>query len=210
MSINFVRCLMAEPSAPPISQVSVMNVDQLNAQQLPRQPQPPYYPAQSQLPVPPTMAEVQPPPPGLPPRPVDFSTQQSYDLAPPPPFRAAIPTSLPQLPQIPQPPQPPQPIGSIKEGSTPTKTDITTPPPISSQVPIPKKPPQMKKSTQPLHLLLLECCKEYITGNLTTKSEEDIKELLNDRKKLHADLQLYCTDVILTSARDRILNELDE
>ncbi|CAG8515682.1 2798_t:CDS:2 [Dentiscutata erythropus] len=184
MSINFFRNLMAEPSAPPISQVSVMNVDQLNAQQLPRQPQPPYYPAQSQLPVPPTMAEVQPPPPGLPPRPVDFSTQQSYDLAPPPPFRAA-------------------------EGST-TKTDITTPPPISTQVPIPKKPPQMKKSTQPLHLLLLECCKEYITGNLTTKSEEDVKELLNDRKKLHADLQLYCTDVILTSARDRILNELDD
>lgn len=198
---------MSEPSAPPISQVSVMNVDQLNAQQLPRQPQPPYYPAQTQLLAPPTMAEVQPPPPGLPPRPVDFGTQQSYDLAPPPPLRAAVPTSLPQLPQL---PQPPQPIGSVKEGSTLTKTDITTPPPISSQVPIPKKPPQMKKSTQPLHLLLLECCKEYITGNLATKSEEDIKELLNDRKKLHADLQLYCTDVILTSARDRILNELDE
>ncbi|CAG8583539.1 663_t:CDS:2 [Racocetra fulgida] len=102
---------MADPSTSPISQPSVMNVDQLSAQPLPRQPQPPYYPTQSQLPVPPTMAEVQPPPPGLSPRPVDF---------------------------------------------------------------------------------------------------KDIKELLNDRKKLHADLQLYCTDVVLTSARDRILNELDE
>ncbi|CAG8538181.1 24106_t:CDS:2 [Gigaspora rosea] len=81
------------------------------------------------------MAEVQPPPSGLPPCPVNFGTQQSYNLVPSPPLRAA-------------------------EGSTPTKTDITTPPPISSQVPISKKPPQMKKSTQPLHLLLLECCKE--------------------------------------------------
>ncbi|CAG8691715.1 8383_t:CDS:2 [Cetraspora pellucida] len=188
---------MADSSTSPISQPSVMNVDQLNAQPLPRQPQPPYYSTQSQLPAPPTMAEVQPPPPGLSPRPIDFSTQQSYDLTPPPQYRTPAPSMT-------------QAIGPVKEGSAPTKTDITSLPPIPSQVTIPKKPPQMKKSTQPLHLLLLECCKEYITGNLATKSEEDIKELLNDRKKLHADLQLYCTDVVLTSARDRILNELDE
>ncbi|CAG8729612.1 18891_t:CDS:2, partial [Gigaspora rosea] len=99
-------------------------------------------------------SEVQSPLPGLPPHPVNFGTQQSYDLVPPPPLRAAVPTSLLQLPQ------PPQPIGSAKEESTLTKTNITTPPPISSQVPIPKKPPQMKKSTQSLYLLFLESCKE--------------------------------------------------
>ncbi|RHZ87397.1 hypothetical protein Glove_36g19 [Diversispora epigaea] len=125
----------------------------------------------------------QPPPPGTTSRPSDF--QQNFDLTPPPQLRATTPSMIQTK--------------EVKPSSSNTAQNNTQ-----------KKPQPPKKSTQPLHLLLQECCKEYITGNLTTKSEEDTKELFNDRRKLHADLQLFCTDNVLTSARDRILNELDE
>ncbi|CAG8517673.1 10347_t:CDS:10 [Paraglomus occultum] len=73
-----------------------------------------------------------------------------------------------------------------------------------------KKLISSKKSNQPIHILLVECGKEYITGYLTKKSEEDTTVLFSDRKKLHADFKLYCNEIILKSARDRIINELDE
>ncbi|CAG8531806.1 17272_t:CDS:2 [Acaulospora morrowiae] len=169
------------------------------------QPQPPP-PGQAQIPLvsstpppgPPgqvmTTLNAQPPPPGVTSRSGDF--QQNFEMTPPPQLRAATPMI--------------HPLVSGKESLVPTKLP-TTPAVVTTPTNnIQKKQPQPKKSTQPLHLLVQECCKEYITGFLKTKSEEDTKELFNDRRKLHADLQLYCTDDVLTSARDRILNELDE
>ncbi|CAG8653800.1 13986_t:CDS:2, partial [Ambispora leptoticha] len=67
-----------------------------------------------------------------------------------------------------------------------------------------------RRPTQPLLLLLHECSKEYITGYLSKKTEEETTELFSDRKKLHADLKLFCNEIVVQTTRDRILQELDE
>ncbi|CAG8571370.1 4884_t:CDS:2 [Diversispora eburnea] len=178
------------------------------------------------------MSQIQPLPPGqtqaqiplipsTPPGPPGqvVSTTNITNVQPPPPGPVQV-SSIPNNAQPPPPGTTSQP-GDFQQNSPPPQLRATTPSMIqakevkssssnTAQNNTQKKPQPPKKSTQPLHLLLLECCKEYITGNLTTKSEEDTKELFNDRRKLHADLQLFCTDNVLTSARDRILNELDE
>ncbi|CAG8547806.1 9356_t:CDS:2, partial [Ambispora gerdemannii] len=56
------------------------------------------------------------------------------------------------------------------------------------------------------------CCytSAYITGYLSKKTEEETTELFSDRKKLHADLKLFCNEIVVQTTRDRILQELDE
>ncbi|CAJ0758347.1 1038_t:CDS:2 [Entrophospora sp. SA101] len=75
---------------------------------------------------------------------------------------------------------------------------------------LPKKPTSSSYSFQPLQLLLQECSKEYIILHLATKSEEEMKDLFGDRKKLFNDIQHYCTENVLSSARNKIFDQLDE
>ncbi|RUS19364.1 hypothetical protein BC937DRAFT_87593, partial [Endogone sp. FLAS-F59071] len=83
---------------------------------------------------------------------------------------------------------------------------------FSNQLPpqIPQVRRKPRRSTQPLHLLLQEGGREYVLISLTKKTEEEITELFQDKKKLHTDLRTFCTDSVLTAARDRLLPELDE
>ncbi|CAG8576320.1 17645_t:CDS:2 [Funneliformis caledonium] len=156
--------------------------------------------SQSQPPIP-GQVQLQPPPPGLTTpqqlltRPPEFIANK-IDATPPPQFHV---------------------IQANSNSSTITKVETSTmPKPVvvtstttQNHIQV-KKPPFSKKLLQPIYLLLRECLKEYITGHLTTKTEEDTKEIFNDRKKMHSDFQLYCTELVLESARDRILNELEE
>ncbi|GBB87215.1 hypothetical protein RclHR1_13650009 [Rhizophagus clarus] len=166
---------------------------------------PPEQKLQSQSqPPPPGQVQSQPPPPGLSTpqqlltRPPEFIANK-IDATPPPQFHVIQASSS---------------LLSTSKGETftsskPAVMTSTTPPTPTSQVSTPKKP-LPKKPLQPIYLLLRKCLKEYITGHLTTKTEEDTKEIFNDRKKMHSDFQLYCTEMVLTSARDRILSELEE
>ncbi|KAF9903630.1 hypothetical protein EC991_003495 [Linnemannia zychae] len=88
------------------------------------------------------------------------------------------------------------------------------PQPSSSKSSVPAPPPQLKRrprrTGQPLHLLLQDCSKQHITGYLCKKTPEEITEIVTEKKALAADLRNYSNEFVLTSARDRVISEVDE
>ncbi|KAG0365311.1 hypothetical protein BC939DRAFT_456631 [Gamsiella multidivaricata] len=73
--------------------------------------------------------------------------------------------------------------------------------------PIKRRP---RRTGQPLHLLLQDCSKQHISGYLCKKTAEEITAIVSDKKALAADLRNYSNDFVLTSARDRVIGEVDE
>ncbi|KAG0353830.1 hypothetical protein BG005_006914 [Podila minutissima] len=75
-------------------------------------------------------------------------------------------------------------------------------------------PPQIKRrprrTGQPLHLLLQDCSRQHIMGSLCKKTPEEITAIITDKKALAADLQVYSNEFVLTSARDKVVVEVDE
>ncbi|KAF9387501.1 hypothetical protein CPC16_007006 [Podila verticillata] len=75
-------------------------------------------------------------------------------------------------------------------------------------------PPQIKRrprrTGQPLHLLLQDCSRQHIMGSLCKKTPEDITAIITDKKALAADLQVYSNEFVLTTARDKVIVEVDE
>ncbi|KAF9099486.1 hypothetical protein BGX29_007123 [Mortierella sp. GBA35] len=84
----------------------------------------------------------------------------------------------------------------------------------STKPSVPAPPPQLKRrprrTGQPLHLLLQDCSKQHITGYLCKKTSEEITAIVSDKKTLAADLRTYSNEFVLTSARDRVIGEVDE
>ncbi|KAF9151927.1 hypothetical protein BG015_006045 [Linnemannia schmuckeri] len=83
---------------------------------------------------------------------------------------------------------------------------------IKPSVPVP--PPQLKRrprrTGQPLHLLLQDCSRQHITGHLCKKTSEEITAVVTEKKTLAADLRTFSNEFVLTSARDRVISEVDE
>ncbi|KAG0229799.1 hypothetical protein B0O80DRAFT_498406 [Mortierella sp. GBAus27b] len=50
----------------------------------------------------------------------------------------------------------------------------------------------------------------HISGSLCKKTPEEIIAIVGDKKALAADLRNYSNEFVLTSARDRVINEVDE
>lgn len=47
-------------------------------------------------------------------------------------------------------------------------------------------------------------------GSLCKKTPEDITAIITDKKALAADLQVYSNEFVLTTARDKVVVEVDE
>ncbi|KAF8939262.1 hypothetical protein EDD21DRAFT_413277 [Dissophora ornata] len=85
------------------------------------------------------------------------------------------------------------------------------------QSPVPNKPAptqplkrRPRRTGQPLHLLLQDCSKQHILGYLCKKTPEEITAIVSDKKALATDLRNYSNDFVLTSARDRVVGEVDD
>ncbi|ORZ09782.1 hypothetical protein BCR41DRAFT_388286 [Lobosporangium transversale] len=78
----------------------------------------------------------------------------------------------------------------------------------------PQSAPPMKRrprrTGQPLHLLLQDCSKQHILGCLCKKTSEEIKAIVSDKKALATELRNYSNEFVLTSARDRVIDEVDD
>ncbi|KAG0338312.1 hypothetical protein BG004_007266 [Podila humilis] len=78
----------------------------------------------------------------------------------------------------------------------------------------PPAPTQIKRrprrTGQPLHLLLQDCSRQHILGSLSKKTQEEIKAVIVDKKALAADLQMYSNEFVLTTARDKVIAEVDD
>ncbi|KAF9572955.1 hypothetical protein EC968_009160 [Mortierella alpina] len=108
----------------------------------------------------------------------------------------------------------------FKEGSAPipsqqeTQYSQTAPKPSTASTPatIPAAPLKRRprRTGQPLHLLFQDCSKQHISGYLCKKSSEEITAIISDKKALAVDLQNYSNEFVLTSARDRVITEVDE
>ncbi|KAG0321874.1 hypothetical protein BGZ97_009882 [Linnemannia gamsii] len=85
---------------------------------------------------------------------------------------------------------------------------------VSTKPSAPVPPPQLKRrprrTGQPLHLLLQDCSKQHITGHLCKKTSEEITTIVAEKKSLAADLRTFSNEFVLTSARDRVISEVDE
>ncbi|KAG0052841.1 hypothetical protein BGZ83_002049 [Gryganskiella cystojenkinii] len=85
-----------------------------------------------------------------------------------------------------------------------------TPRPAAPAAPAPQLKRRPRRTGQPLHLLLQDCSKQHIYGSLSKKTAEDIKAVISDKKALAAELRTFSNDFVLTSARDRVIGEVDE
>ncbi|KAF9172394.1 hypothetical protein BGX21_003675 [Mortierella sp. AD011] len=99
------------------------------------------------------------------------------------------------------------------------------PPAPALAQPLKRRP---RRTGQPLHILLQDCGKqasgnigaisdisrqtftEHILGYLCKKSPDEIKAIVSDKKALAADLRNYSNEFVLTSARDRVISEVDD
>ncbi|KAG0248037.1 hypothetical protein BG011_000599, partial [Mortierella polycephala] len=68
----------------------------------------------------------------------------------------------------------------------------------------------MNSKTTYLIPLLLNCVKQHIMGYLCKKTPEEITAIISDKRLLAADLRNYSNEFVLTSARDRVIGEVDE
>ncbi|KAF9410816.1 hypothetical protein BGZ76_005436, partial [Entomortierella beljakovae] len=94
------------------------------------------------------------------------------------------------------------------------------PPKPSSSVPTPPLKRRPRRTGQPLHILLQDCSKQacrnntlnnhHILGYLCKKTPEEIKAIVSDKKALAIDLRNYSNEFVLTSARDRVVGEVDD
>ncbi|KAF9920335.1 hypothetical protein FBU30_009857 [Linnemannia zychae] len=86
--------------------------------------------------------------------------------------------------------------------------------PIPIKALVPSHPPQLKRrprrTGQPLHLLLQDCSKQHITGYICKKTPEEITAIVTEKKTLAADLRTFSNEFVLTSARDRVISEVDD
>ncbi|KAG0223970.1 hypothetical protein BGW42_005431 [Actinomortierella wolfii] len=91
------------------------------------------------------------------------------------------------------------------ENGAPSASNSTDKPPM------PEAPPRRRprRTGQPLHLLLQDCSRQHITGYLCKKSVDEIKAVLASKKSIAMDLQQYSNEFVLTSARDRVISEVD-
>ncbi|KAF9431269.1 hypothetical protein BGZ94_003584 [Podila epigama] len=85
---------------------------------------------------------------------------------------------------------------STRSQSKPAQDKATPPPPPPP--PIKRRP---RRTGQPLHLLLQDCSRQ---------TPEEINAIVIDKKALAADLQVYSNEFVITSARDRVIGEVDE
>ncbi|KAG0325965.1 hypothetical protein BGZ99_010338 [Dissophora globulifera] len=77
----------------------------------------------------------------------------------------------------------------------------------ASQQPLKRRP---RRTGQPLHLLLQDCSRQHISGYLCKKTPEEITAIVSDKAALALDLRNYSNEFVLTSARDRVIGEVDE
>ncbi|KAF9116509.1 hypothetical protein BGX27_001803 [Mortierella sp. AM989] len=84
--------------------------------------------------------------------------------------------------------------------------------PSKASTPVPTQPLKRRprRTGQPLHILLQDCSKQHIMGYLCKKTPEEIKAIVSDKKAIAADLRNYSNEFVLTSARDRVVVEVDE
>ncbi|KAF9933285.1 hypothetical protein BGZ65_004178 [Modicella reniformis] len=128
-------------------------------------------------------------------------------------------------------------LESLAPSSSPPVDDPSTPTPDQQQSlsqqparspakPLPLQPLKRRprRTGQPLHLLLQDCSKQasrkhiwllqeailHISGYLCKKTPEEITAIVSDKKALAADLRSYSNEFVLTSARDRVIGEVDE
>ncbi|KAF9968045.1 hypothetical protein BGZ70_007057 [Mortierella alpina] len=105
-----------------------------------------------------------------------------------------------------------------RSGSTPSQQETQHPQPAtkpstaSATAPAPAAPLKRRprRTGQPLHLLFQDCSKQHISGYLCKKTPEEITAIVSDKKALAVDLQNYSNEFVLTSARDRVIAEVDE
>ncbi|KAI1300663.1 hypothetical protein EDD11_006085 [Mortierella claussenii] len=104
------------------------------------------------------------------------------------------------------------PSSSAQGDSTSSRQRSQSRTPAKPSTPVPAQPLKRRprRTGQPLHLLLQDCSKQHISGYLCKKTPEEIKAIVSDKKMLAVDLRNYSNEFVLTSARDRVIGEVDD
>ncbi|CCJ30020.1 unnamed protein product, partial [Pneumocystis jirovecii] len=69
---------------------------------------------------------------------------------------------------------------------------------------LPKKP---RRLNNPLHILIQECSRQYITSCFSKKSESCQRQLISDLNNLKDDLKLFCSYDVLENAKAAIFSQ---